>query len=148
MPVPIHAMRRAADPGGAPTFDVDVRAIRALGARVLELAASGPRETFEPWLEVLGLRVAEQFAREERLMRLAGHPGHAAHRAEHEALLARWRTLRAEAGADRTALAGEVAAWLRRWTDAHVAAADAAFDAWARENAGRTVDPARVAIAG
>ena len=110
---------------GVPLLDEHHEAIFKWIAE-LESAAVDKRTLFGAYaITRLKNQAEEHFAAEESLMKLAGYPGLAAHKAEHAAFRAKLRDLHVKSiGQD---ISMDTVAFLKHWLTNHVAKADMAY---------------------
>jgi hemerythrin len=72
---------------------------------------------------------AEHFANEESLMRKAGYPAYAGHKAEHDKLTAEVLQMVRDFEAGKVVLTMDLADFLRKWLQTHIIACDKRYTA-------------------
>jgi hemerythrin-like metal-binding protein len=75
------------------------------------------------------------FAHDERLMMAHGYPGFAAHKAQHDALVAKVVQFEADFKAGRVAISVELLDFLRDWLIGHIQGSDQKYAPYLREKA-------------
>jgi len=89
--------------------------------KVYDEATSGAdRSTIGASLDALIAYVVEHFAHEERAMEAAGYAGLAAHKAEHDALVATCADLQKKFHAGEADVTDEVGQMVKGWLDNHI----------------------------
>ena len=143
---PVEPPGRAAPPVWSPALAIGVEpvdrqhqglfvAFAALGDGRLAGRSAGEAARM---LDFLARYVVEHFATEERLMIESQYPGFAAHKAEHDALVAELKTLREQWRTDgpsdtlATALSGRI----RSWLSFHIGGSDRAMGQHLQGSAG------------
>jgi hemerythrin len=122
---------------GVPEIDAQHRRLFQLAANLQSaMLARKPRSLLDPVLSNLIVYTSGHFANEEELMLRHSYPDYAAHKAEHDRLVAKALALQhdADIGNDRPGL--EVLDLLKEWLERHVRGADKTMGAFLADRIG------------
>jgi hemerythrin-like metal-binding protein len=110
-------------------------------ATLVEALEAGRRQEIAGLFAVLGDRVVDHFAAQERAMERSAYPGRNVHAAAHARFVRQYAELRAmyEQVGPCAGIAVKTATWIQDWLRSHVSGADRALARHLRE-AGEEVD--------
>lgn len=93
-----------------------------------DAAAGGDRGSIGSKLDALINFVVEHFATEEKLMQQKNYGGYAAHKAEHDKLVATCADLQKKFHAGQADVTQETTAFVKSWLDSHIPAIDMPYE--------------------
>ncbi len=107
------------------SIDMQHQNLLAMGSKLFEAMSSGTGQAVAGQiLERLIQYTATHFAYEERLMQEHSYPGLAAHKAEHEALVAKVNQFQAEFKSGRASISIQLLNFLKDWLVGHIQGSD------------------------
>ncbi len=99
------------------------------------LVSNAGTESIAAILRRLTAYTVEHFRHEEDVMRRAGYPGFAEHKAKHAALVKRVGELNAKVTAGKARISMEVMSFLRDWLRGHISGSDMEIGRFLKANA-------------
>jgi hemerythrin len=93
-----------------------------------EAAGGNDRKSIGSKLDALISYVVEHFATEEKLMQQKGYNGYAAHKAEHDKLMATCADLQAKFHAGQADVSQDTTAFVKGWLDSHIPSFDMPYE--------------------